>query len=362
MSGYMDKNGRKSWTFMPKSPLSLANYDVGFLTSVSEQIQQGKGLTDRQATLAEKIINTYARQLTKLGVEQPDTKQYRLGQRVVDRSSNLTRKDDLLMMRFPFNEKMIHDVKEFSQEAQGRVFWDSELKVWCSAITEFNVSWLVGYCDTNRISVGPEVRELFDAILDCEKTPFAIQLKFGADKKLYIENAPDSMREYIEANIGFDNAMALIDSAGPLGYTISDEISEIVKANESPEFLKLCAGKVIDFANTADKYTVSQVVQWAIAVNRLPIVVYNPNFLTPDTTLYEQFFDPSEISLINLKTSEPAIDYSAKVVYTNRVLTNWEGRLPLLVSYANLMHSVGKKDFMNKAEKIVYLCAPLPKR
>jgi hypothetical protein len=358
----MDKAGKKSWTFMPKSPLSLANYDVGFLTSVSEQIQQGKGLTDRQATLAEKIIATYARQLTKQGIDQPDQKLYKLGQRVVDRSSSLTRKDDKLMLRFPFNEKMINDVKTFVQEAQGSIQWSQDERAWCSAITEFNVSWLVGYSNANRIFVSPDVQVLFDAILEVEKTPFAIQLKFSADKKLYIENAPDSMREYIEANIGFDNAMALIDSAGPLGYTISDEISEIVKANESPEFLKLCQGKVIDFANDANKYTVGKVVEWAIAVNRLPIVVYNPNFLTPDTTLYEQFFDPSEISLINLKTPESAIDYSAKVIYTNKVLTDWEGRLPLLVSYANLMHSVGKKDFMNKAEKIVYLCAPLPRR
>lgn len=362
ISGNVDVNGKRSWNFHHKSPISLANYDVGFVTSASDAIQQGTALTDRQAQLAEKIIATYARQLKKVGIDQPDQKLYKLGQRVVDRSVSLTRRGDLLLLRFPFNDRMINEVKSFANEAQGRAFWSKDDRSWCAALTEFNVSWMVAFATANHISVAPEVKELFDAILDCEQTPFAIELKFSDDKKLYIDNAPESLREYIDANIGWDNAIALIDCAGPLGYTISKEISDIIKTQESEEFLKLCSGRSIDFASTADKYTVGQVVQWAIAVNRLPIVVYNPNFLTPDTSLYEEYFDPSEICLVNLKSSAQPIDYSAKVIYTNRVLTDWEGRLPLLVSYANLMHSVGKKELMNKAEKIVYLCAPLPKR
>lgn len=363
IAGYTDKNGKVISWFASKAPISLASYDVKFVDSVSEQIAQGKALTDRQAVLAEKIIVTYERQLRKLGVDQPDKKEYKLGQRTVDRSSSLVRKDDLLMIRFPFNEQMIASVKEFAKNAQGRVFWSKDDRAWCTAITEFNVSWLVAYASANHISVDAEVKEMFDRIIEVEETPFAIELKIDENGKPFISNAPDSLREYVEAYIGFDDLYALVDSAGVLGFTISEEISQVMDQNHSRAFTKLCSGRVIDLSPSEHKYSIDEVVEWAVTVNRLPIVVFNPNFLTPKIDEYKKYFSESEISVVSHRTGALPItvDPSIKLVYTNTVL-EWSARLPLLISYANLMHSTSKKGFMSKAEKIVYLCEALPKR
>jgi len=79
---------------------------------------------------------------------------------------------------------------------------------------------------------------------------------------------------------------------------------------------------------------------------------------------YKKFFEEDEIKVITLKDN---IDFSSlsddkiKLIYSNRIITDWKGRMPLLVTYANLMHGSTKKEFLSKAEKVVYYCATLPR-
>lgn len=365
IAGYINTAGKKIQWFSPTPAISLANYDVGFVTSVSEQIQAGTPMTDRQAALAEKIIANYARQLRKLNVDQPDHKHYKLGQRAVDRSSSLTLRDNMLYLRFPFHEGMIASVKDFIKYAQGKVAWSKDDKAWVFGLSEYNLSWVVAYAQSAKIHIDNNVQELFDLILECEKTPFSIELRINEKNEFYIENAPESLQEYVAQHVGFDNIYALVDSSGALGYTVSREILDVMAAEHNDVFMKLCAGKAIDLTPSQNKYKMSEVIEWAIAVDRLPIVVYNPNFLTPDLEEYKKYFKDGEIQVISMRDSvtEPiTVDSTVKIVYTNKVLNTWQGRLPLLVTYANLMHSPQKKGFLNLAEKVVYYCEPLPKR
>jgi hypothetical protein len=365
IAGYINTAGKKVQWFSPTPTISLANYDIGFVTSVSEQIQAGTPMTDRQAYLAEKIIANYARQLRKLNVDQPDHKHYKLGQRTVDRSSSLTLRGNMLYLRFPFNEAMIASVKDFMKFAQGRVVWSKDDKAWTFGLTEYNLSWVVAYAQSAKIHIDTEVEELFELILECEKTPFAIELRINKDNEFYIENAPESLQEYVANNIGFNNIYSLVDSSGALGYTVSKEILDAMAVDHAETFMKLCSGKSIDLTPSQNKYKMSEVIEWAIAVDRLPIIVFNPNFLSPDLSEYRKYFNDDEIQVVTLKDSPDVfvkVDPAVKVVYTNRILNNWEGRMPLLITYANLMHSQQKKGFLNLAEKVVYYCEPLPKR
>ena len=364
IAGMRDKAGAPSW-FGGSPPIALATYDVSFVTSVSGQTMDGTAMTDRQAALAERLIVKYEKQLRKLGVEQPGHKNYKHGIRTVDRSSSVTLHGDLMFLKFPFNEAMINSVKEFIKYAQGRVFWSKPDKAWCFGVTEYNVSWLVAYAQAAKIHVDAEVQELFDLIIEAEQQPpYAIELRLK-DSKFYIENAPESLQEYIEQHIGFDNIYALVDGSGTLGYTVSKEITDAMSVDHNEVFMSLCSAKTIDLSPLKNKYSISEVIEWAMAVDRLPIVVYNPNFLTPDLEEYLKYFEEDEIQIITLKNvanGVAPVDYTKSVVYTNKVLDTWEGRMPLLISYANLMHSTQKKNFMNMAEKIVYYCEPLPKR
>ena len=360
IAGKRDIKGTPTW-FSANPPIALATYDVSFVESVADQTMGGTAMTDRQAALAERLIEKYAKQLRKHGVEQPDHKTYKLGPRAIDRSSSLTRKDDLAYIRFPYDEQKIQTVKTFCSTAQGRVFWSKDDKAWCFGLTEYNISWAVTFAQAHKIYVEPEIQELFDLVIAAEQTPYAIELRLTDDKQFYIENAPESLTEYITAHIGYDNIYSLVDSAGVLGYTVSKEISDGMVATHNDAFMKLCAGKSIDLTPSSNKYTMSDVIDWALAVDRLPIVVYNPNFLTPNIAEFQKYFRDDEIQIVTMKDTG-TIDSNAKVIYTSKVLNDWQGRMPLLITYANLMHSTTKKEFMSIAEKIVYYCETLPKR
>jgi len=360
IAGYKDINGKQvKWWAEPI--IQLASYDINFVSSVAAQtLETQVAMSTKQASLSERLIEKYARQLRNKGIEQPNHKNYRLGVRVIDHSSIVGKIDDLIYFKFPFNEKMIADVKKFAKESQGKVVWNRERRSWDVAITEYNVNWIVCYAMSQNIPISPEVMDLYNLILVAEKTPYVIELCMNDNKEFYISNIPASMKEYIEQYIGFDNIYSLVDNAGILGYTISKEIFDIMRSQHSDNFIKLCASRTIDAVpERGTDCTISDILEWAIIVNRLPIYVYNANFWKPDLSEYKKYFKEEEIQVIGLKDTDK-VDSSAKVVYTNKIPAEINDHMPLLITYANLFYG-SKKAFLEKAAKVVYYCEKLPR-
>lgn len=369
MAGYRDNKGNNlGWAL--ELNIQLASYDVRFVESVAEQtLIKGIALSIKQATLSENLIEKYKNQLKKLSVEPPNHKNYRYTLREVIHVSGLSLEDNMLFFRFPFDNERILEVKNFvNKESQGRVFWKKEKRAWVFSLTEFNVNWVVSYAHKHRIPVSPEAQELFNLIIESEKTPFKIELNINDKNEFYIENAPESLTNYIKEHIGFDDIYSLVDSSGVLGYTVNKDILSALAEEYGNAFVKLCSSKTIDLVpNKTENYNISDIIEWAIAVDRLPICVYNPNFLHDGKNDYARYFKPDEIEVINLHYTNIGqnvinIDPKIKVVYTNKILSMWEGRMPLLVTYANLLHGPSKKQFLNKAEKVVYFCETLPRK
>jgi hypothetical protein len=363
IGGWKDKNGKSITQFFPKPILQLANYDVGFITSVSEQINNSVALSDRQAGLTYKIIEKYERQLHKHGVDIPNHRNHRLGIRVVNRVSSAYIGDgNMICLKFPYSEQMINTIKACGKDSQGVVKWTPENKEWQFALTEYNLSWVHAFATSHKMTIDASVQELFDLMTECEQTPFAIELRVDSNGAT-ITNIPTSMREWIDTNIGFGDLYKLVDYAGVLGYTIDKEITSQFELAHGKDFVELCAGREINRLASA---SIDEVMEWAKIVNRFPICVFNPNFTKINTASYAKHFDMSEIKIIDMKEkisdSEPfVLDPKIKLVYTNKVLPNWEGRMPLLITYANLMHGATKRSFMGKAEKVVYHCETLPR-
>ena len=356
IGGYRDRTGKQVSYWATDPVIALASYDVGFVTSVAEStIIHSVPMSHRQAELSEKLIAKYEKQLTNLGISQPGHTNYRLGKREVVHVNSLTLSGDSMFFRFKFNDKTIADVKAFVKESQGRVNWSKDEKAWVFGLTEYNVSWAVAYAQANGISVSDEVKELFDLIVEAEANPKLIELQL-VDGKLVIQNAPDSLNEYIAENIGFDDIYTLIDSAGVLAYAISPEILNLISSEHGEVFAKLLANRYIEMQNN-----VPEILKWAKSVNRLPICVYNPNILNFDLTQFLDEFTEDEIQIIDMKNHTNTVDTTKKLVYTNKVI-EWPGRLPLLITYSNLMHGAPKKAFADRAEKTVLCCPPLLKR
>jgi hypothetical protein len=360
--GLKDKNGKSTSVFWASPVLSLANYDVGFITSVSEQITNTVAMSDRQAVLAYRLIEKYARQLSKLGVDQPNHKHHRLGVRQLDRSSKAyINADNVICLKFPFDERIITAIKNEAKTSQGSIQWEPTFKEWQFALTEYNLSWVYAFASCNKIAIDASVEELFKLIEECEQTPYKIELQVDGNE-CKITNIPQSMHDYITQYIGFDDLYALVDNAGVLGYTIDQNIYDTLKTQHGSLFLNLCSKRHINHMPGED---IKLVLDWAKVVNRYPICVFNPNFTKSAVEIFKQHFDEDEIQIIDMKTNtdhEPVVlAPKTKIVYTNRVLPNWEGRIPLLITFANLMHGATKRSFLDKADKVVYYCATLPR-
>lgn len=364
ISGSKGINGSYTWTY--KSPLRLANYDEKIIRSLSESIEASQGFTDRQAAMVDKIIATYERQLAALGVDQPNHKNYRFPVRKLDRSSFLAMTDTRLELRFPYHEPLIEELRKMAQISEGNIHWDRELRVWAFAKTEFNLSAAVAIAQKFGIEISDEIKILFDELERIERVGHRIELKVDADdNSFYIANAADSLREYVDATIGTDDLIKMADMGPVLGYGVDDDVKAALEMGYGKNFTRFCCERIIDAVPTGtNAVPFNEILEWAIALERTPIFVYNPNFLKADLTAFNRYFAPNEIKMLTLKDDPTfeTVDSDIKVVYCNSIPSNWSGRIPLLISFANLMHGPTKRAFMGKAEKVVYYCPPLPKR
>lgn len=365
LAGTLTAKGAQVFQWNASPPFPLASYDVKFVTSVADQILNNIGLTDRQATLVERLIKTYQRRLSQFGLEQPSHTSYKLPIRVVNRTTGLFIKGDKLHYKFPFNSFTIAKIKEFSKTSQGAVKWDRDNSAWTFALTEYNLSWVytlaTGGGQISDVTIDPEVKELFDMIIAAEQEPYAIELTVNEQQQAVITNGPASLTEYIDQHVGMDDIYQLVDYSGALGYTVDAGIVDTMTQLHGSLFMSMCLSHAIDCtpANTS----IDDVLQWATIVKRFPIVVYNPNFAKHDSELFAKYFTADETQIIkDLGTGPAEIDPTAKLIYTNKVLTNFNGPIPLLISYANLMHGASKKEFLQTASKVVYYCEKLPKR
>lgn len=355
LSDLRDNTG-SAYGWSIKNNIQLASYDIGFVRSVAESTMfHNKAMTTKQAELSYRLIAKYEKQLTNRGVDQPTHTNHRLGIREVKYENSLSIENDKAVFRFTYNDKIISSVKEFAKGAQGEMRWSREDRAWISAITEYNISWLVAFSNTVGIAVSAEAQKLFDLIIESENSHKDITLAFSSNGDLVIENGPTSMTEYITENIGYDDLLKLVDYSGMLAYKVSDEIINIVAQEKGEIFVKLCTARNIDIQEN-----MSEVIRWAKETNRLPICVYNPNLLNLNLDVFKEHFTDDEMQIFGPRQYTKPVDFSKKFVYTNKVIP-WEGKMPLLITYANLMHGATKKGLSNKAEKIVYYCPTLPR-
>ena len=139
--------------FDSTSPIiNLARYDVQVLASMSSATQSGRALTDRQAELAVKIILKYRKQLEKLDIDIDPIEhpQYRLGIRQIDRRQLLYIKDDRIVLQFPYDTKLIDNLRDLAKISQGCWSFDSTTRAWKLAITETNVVAANGFAQMHQ--------------------------------------------------------------------------------------------------------------------------------------------------------------------------------------------------------------------
>ena len=337
--------------------VSLARYDVSVLASMSAATQGGRALTDRQAELAVKIIQKYRKQLEKLDISIApiDTPQFRLGIRTIDRRKLLYVENDHIVLQFPYDTKLIDDLRDLSKLSQGSWRFASEPKAWHLAITETNVIAANGFAENHEFEISNEFKTYLHEVVKCEQTPYEIKLvenKTG----LVIQNAPAGLTEAINNYCGFDgsNIDTLVDNSAIYGYTVDENIVQAIADKYSPRICNLMTAIESKFKPDSDHTIYEDLVKYAEITGRYPIYVYEPDL---SGRLYknfvEQYFDPADVHRATHLKPE-SVTANKKVIYFHKYTAAWKQPIQLLVSGQGMMHGGEKTLLLQRAEKVVY--------
>lgn len=329
IGGYKEITGKVLVFFETTgSPISLARYDVKIVDSLAIQTsEQSRAYTDKQAELAIKIIRKYERQLNNQKVFLPETlDKFRLGIREIDRAKRLLIQDNKIILKFPFDTKILPIVKRLSKESDGYAKFDYDTKQWILGLTEPMLNWSVSLARANDFEIDRWAQKLYDCMLSLEQTEYKIEL-CEVDGQLKITNAAPSLLDYINLNLGGinkNNLVKLIDNAAVLGYSISKNLLEQVSINQN-QFCKLLVNRHVKLPSA--EWNLSRIKNYAIMTDRLPMYVY-------DTKL-------------DWKESD-------EIKYINRA-TNFDLVPKLLVTNTSMMIGPKKQSWFTKAEKVVIL-------
>jgi hypothetical protein len=328
IAGYRDINGTLRTT-VDTARVNLARYDVNFINGIAVQTINNKAMTDRQGRLAIQLIYKYERQLKKLDppVSVPlDLNEFRLGERIVDRTKRLWLEVDYMVLKFPFDTNLITEVRRQAKEGHGNCKFDRETKEWRLSLTEDMVNWAVTIAASNDIHVDEPVLALFEQIVAIEQKPFAIQLT-EQDGTLSITNAPASLIDYINTQLGGfsqSNLLTLVDHGPVLGYTISDDLRSRALQGLPPFTQCLVSNRTTRLTKTG--VTLADVLHYARLSNRLPIYVHD--------TGIQGCKDTHEVRFLTRHASSDI-------------------RPRLMVSFSEFVIGAKKKCWLSNAEKVV---------
>lgn len=365
LAGYLPENkgavSMLGYSFMnPKRIISLARYDVKIVDSMAQHVLGGGALTDRQANLSISLILKYRKQFSKndIDITPVETPVFRTPIREVVRLKQMSIEGNAIQVKFPYTKTLIDGLYEYKKTSIGSVEYYSDERVWKFGLTEHNVTWACTWGALNGFEISEDLTELFKQILDCEQTVYEIKLVKADTGDFMITNAPRSLVEYIDTHLGGfgrDNVAKLVDYSGVLGYTVDSNIS----ASPSIKFY----GSGFKHRLDPSAENLLSVLDYAIEVQRFPIMIYHPAGAignSIDVEIIHELFNDDEILHIDItgKISTSNVDINdAKIIYVEKFpKVPLISKIPLMVTYQELLYGSSKQSWLTSAERIIYLC------
>lgn len=346
-------------TWLAEPIISLARYDMDVVSKMSGQTLQNIGYTEKQAKLAHKIVLTYKRQLAQKNIDVTPLENpvYRLPIRPMDYSTRLYIENDSIIVKFPYNQKMIDALRGFGKESQGKSRWNPDKKAWQVDLTEYNLNWVNVFAEVNKFEIDPEVTRLVSKISDVENAGYRICLTIN-NGQLQIENAPDTMLEYLQTHVGDmtpENLLKLIDFSGILGYTVDADILDALVEEYGPRFVNLLTNKELKIEPTAmlSNDNFGTVLSYAEKLNRLPVYVYEPDLSGQLLEQIKAQCSQDEYAIVTGNNKQPVTE-NTKVVYITKPV---KANAPMLISGAGMIYGGEKELMVQRSEKIVYCAA-----
>ena len=235
-------------------PISLANYDVGFINNAVRSINKGEGLSDRQRELTIKLVTKYTRQFKRLGIDVTEIVQrpvFSSPLRQVDRTRHIDIEDDKIIIKFPYNKEMIREFNALSKKLRSlKTVFDKPEKRYITEYNEYNLMAIFNWSAKHKF-------EYADTFMDIQKKcknilfkreNHAIQLVVNNDS-CTLNNAPTSLLEWWNENMNNKSRMDQIVTAANQNIDIVNKSSDLKLSNVGIKIHHSRGGK-FDWVNT----------------------------------------------------------------------------------------------------------------
>jgi hypothetical protein len=167
--------GMGRYLFLPS--ISLSNsFETNFINSVALQIENGNGLTEKQASLALRILAKVERELVlALGQKTWDLtspqyiKPFRNLSNIKTVTVNNDRSSPTIKVRFPYDDKLVKLIKDYrANKRPAPAEWHLDEKAWVFSLTEENISWINSNLLDHGFEFDQEFKEYAENIKNIE--------------------------------------------------------------------------------------------------------------------------------------------------------------------------------------------------
>lgn len=340
---------------MPEVKIQLARYDVSIVRNMADNTAWGVALTDRQAELALKLVLKYRKQFAKFDIDVSHLEtnpQFRLPIRKINRERSLGLVDGRMELKYPYDGKMVEQIREFSKHSQGKTEWLHELKTWRIALSEYNINYIVTWAQNNHFTIDDDILSLYSQVIAAEKTPYEIKLT-QVDGTYKIQNAADSLQSYVDTHIG-KNLIKLVDYAGVLGYTVDNTLLQLASEQYGSQLAELGPLQKIHLIPSDDNF--ATIMSYAEITSRYPVCIYDPPGVGHKLDL-QKFASEDQILRFDHNGKNISRDVSlndAKIVHAVKIPNDIDFNMPLLITTVDMMYGGRRLNWINRAEKIVY--------
>ena len=345
----------------PDLCIRLARYDHSPIRNISKQIKNLIALTDLQQEFAIKLVTKYHKQWKKLGYDVSninlDTPTELSVRTDVDRDKIVSVSGNLITLKFPFIPRLITLLSDFSQHSCGLVKWNKETKFWEAAATAGNMAWVDKFVNDHKFEKDSKYLN-FTKLLENAYDYKSIQLDI-VDDKLVLHDAPETMKKWIQDNIGevnMSNFVHLVSSADWLVFTLSKKIFKYTIKNY-PEISNFILQKkcfvnsdsitLVDFLKIIDQLQYRSIIIFAPDQEKFPIYIDAIREAMPEYNIISQRDTIPDSSLYY------NADYKKNIYLSSRVTT-----VPanLIISFAGYMAGSSRIDWFNSVTKNIYYC------
>jgi len=350
------------------------------INSIAQQIQQSQYITQKQGNLALKIIRRYRKQLYKNGYDvkalvKDPIFEYKF--RHVDYTKLITIENDLIHIKFPYDEKVIKYIKLQKNSYLGEVIFDYNDKLWkFDLLEDFFHPDIITFFIEEGFKLSNEVKIIYEKCEQIRKSWFNHKLILNIqDGNLKFQNCPKELINHFVKHVGKldeTDLSIIVDKCSDYGVKVAESVKKLfveTYGDLSTKDIYFNKEAELDVTNTS----ITELVNYIKIVNRYPVCVVTPGRMSlvensnpKDHKYYykslKKYFRDSIINNAELqsKRDKSVSDCQLgrldkyQVIIDFKVPDGITPELLIIIKEKSLISNVYSFDYIDQSEKIIY--------